>query len=844
VVNVIDTDIAPVAVAIPAARAPAYTGRVGQPIQLDGTASFDPENDAITDYSWDTDGNGTYGDATGPTPSVTFNTPHVGQIGLRVTANGKTSTNSAVADIYATPNDFYIESIAASNIVVGVSADVEVVVKNAVGSNGTWNNVSVRFYTGDPFANGVQIGGNYTVNLPPEGTATLNASLTNLNGLQVAYAYVDATRTVPEWDERNNTSSVNVATKPEIIVYNGSHTMAPELTDGQATVVNFGGTAPGVASVLAFLVRNTGDGDLHITSVTVPAGYITTGASTVLAPGTSYSFQVSLNSNAANTYAGNVVINSDDQNEAAFDFPVTGTVVPTGSAPVVNVGTGDVAVQGTAGSGVLGGPVGSTLYNFIGSPALNSSGVLASAVVIRHSDASLHNGMMVGKPLALIATDSDAAADLPGVNYFSFGPPVINEANQIAFTAEVRGLGITKGVNSRCLFSNASDGVIRLAAQVGTNVGLGSNLKTIGNFSIGGNLVIFLGTLVDNRVVLFGWDANGGLRALVRTGQTISANGVVKTVQSFSILETTNASSGHGKELSVAPTGESVVTFSVAFTDGTYGVVLGSFDGTSDTGFGATYGASQQLADTYAASPAIPLAKWNSFRSPGFDNTGNYYGFISQMVTNTLAGVSSTNNLGIFVDTAPGVLTLQLREDAPAPGTGAVFSDFSDLVLGGADYEFMVKAEVRGAGVTVNVNNVGLWSQHATDGLVLVAREGTAAPGVAGGIFSKINQIALPGTAQPLFQATLTAGAGGVVSTNDTGLWVINASKNVVLAVREGDVLDVAGTPRTVTAITALVNGTTTGGSLGRRVFLADGQLTLLLTFSGGVQTHARVVVP
>jgi hypothetical protein len=346
VVNVIDTDIAPVAVAIPAARAPAYTGRVGQPIQLDGTASFDPENDAITDYSWDTDGNGTYGDATGPTPSVTFNTPHVGQIGLRVTANGKTSTNSAVADIYATQNDFYIESIAASNIVVGVSADVEVVVKNAVGSNGTWNNVSVRFYTGDPFANGVQIGGNYTVNLPPQGTATLNASLTNLNGLQVAYAYVDATRTVPEWDERNNTSSVNVATKPEIIVYNGSHTMAPELTDGQATVVNFGGTAPGVASVLTFLVRNTGDGDLHITSVTVPAGYITTGASTVLAPGTSYNFQVSLNSNAANTYTGNVVINSDDQNEAAFDFPVTGTVVPTGSAPVVNVGTGDVAIQG------------------------------------------------------------------------------------------------------------------------------------------------------------------------------------------------------------------------------------------------------------------------------------------------------------------------------------------------------------------------------------------------------------------------------------------------------------------------------------------------------------------
>jgi hypothetical protein len=275
-------------------------------------------------------------------------------------------------------------------------------------------------------------------------------------------------------------------------------------------------------------------------------------------------------------------------------------------------------------------------------------------------------------------------------------------------------------------------------------------------------------------------------------------------------------------------------------------VVVGSFDGTSDTGFGLTYGASQQLADSYAVPPVIPLAKWNTFRSPGFDNTGNYYGFISQMLTNVAAGVSSTNNVGIFVDTAPGVLTLQLREDAPAPGTtaGVVFSDFSDLVLGGGDYEFLVKGELRGTGVTVNVNNFGLWAQHATNGLALVAREGSEAPGVAGSTFSKLNQIALPGTAQPMFQATMKAGVGGVTTADDTGLWVINAGDNVVLAVREGTVLNVGGTPRTVTAITALLNGTTTGGALGRRVFLADGQLTLLLTFSGGIQANAKVVVP
>jgi len=261
---------------------------------------------------------------------------------------------------------------------------------------------------------------------------------------------------------------------------------------------------------------------------------------------------------------------------------------------------------------------------------------------------------------------------------------------------------------------------------------------------------------------------------------------------------------------------------------------------------GATGNGSATLADSYATPPVIPLAKWNSFRSPGFDNTGSYYGFISQMANSVPAGVSSTNNVGVFVDTAPGVLTLQLRENAAAPGTtaGVVFSDFSDLVLGGVDYEFLVKGEVRGTGVVTNVNDKGLWAQHATNGLVLVAREGSEAPGVSGSSFSKLNQIALPGTAQPMFQATMAAGVGGVTTASDTGLWVVNASNNVVLAVREGTVLNVGGTNRTVTGITALLNGTTTGGAVGRRVFLADGQLTLLLTFSGGVQANAKVVVP
>lgn len=208
----------------------------------------------------------------------------------------------------------------------------------------------------------------------------------------------------------------------EIIVHDGSHGLAPELSDGQLAVVDFGSTAPDVASVRSFFVRNTGDDDLSISDIAVPAGFSTTGAATVLAPGASYGFQIALTSSTPATYTGNVVISSNDQDEGVFDFPVTGTVVAPGSEPVVSVG-GEVAVQGSAGAAVLGGPVGSTLYSFVGSPALNSSGVLASAVQIRHSNASLHTGVMAGQPMVLVVSSSEPAPSLPGVTHFNFAPP-------------------------------------------------------------------------------------------------------------------------------------------------------------------------------------------------------------------------------------------------------------------------------------------------------------------------------------------------------------------------------------------------------------------------------------
>jgi len=64
-------------------------------VNLDGTGSTDPEARPLT-YSWDLDGNGTFGDATGSTASYTYTTAGVYHPSLRVTDDQGVSDTQAV----------------------------------------------------------------------------------------------------------------------------------------------------------------------------------------------------------------------------------------------------------------------------------------------------------------------------------------------------------------------------------------------------------------------------------------------------------------------------------------------------------------------------------------------------------------------------------------------------------------------------------------------------------------------------------------------------------------------------------------------------------------------------
>ncbi len=131
--------------------------------------------------------------------------------------------------------------------------------------------------------------------------------------------------------------------QPEIAVDLGG---VPVL-DGQASAVEYLATPVGVSVTRSFTISNPGIMALTVSSVSAPAGYTVLGAPSSVAPGATATFQVRLNAALAGFYGGSVVIINNDLDEASFDFPVRGTVLPAAMPP----GAADITF-GTAGRSI------------------------------------------------------------------------------------------------------------------------------------------------------------------------------------------------------------------------------------------------------------------------------------------------------------------------------------------------------------------------------------------------------------------------------------------------------------------------------------------------------------
>jgi hypothetical protein len=201
-----------------------YSAKIGQEITFDGRGSHDPDaGDRVVLYEWDLDGDGEYDDATGSTPTHTWNVEYSGRIGLKVTdSHGLTNEAKTYTTVWTSKKDLYIAS---SDITVtnhypnqGETVTITVNVHYSGESTGSVDNVKVRFYDGDPDVAVVQIGEDQTIaHLDPGGSETVGVDWIAPD-IKPHYLYVkvDPDGAIEEWDEQNNEALVTVNPAVEV----------------------------------------------------------------------------------------------------------------------------------------------------------------------------------------------------------------------------------------------------------------------------------------------------------------------------------------------------------------------------------------------------------------------------------------------------------------------------------------------------------------------------------------------------------------------------------------------------------------------------------------------------
>ena len=187
--------------------------------------------------------------------------------------------------------------------------------------------------------------------------------------------------------------------------------------------------------------------------------------------------------------------------------------------------------------------------------------------------------------------------------------------------------------------------------------------------------------------------------------------------------------------------------------------------------------------------------------------------------------------LMVVVANTAGDLEGLVRLPGPAPGLG------QGVELAESDLAFAIAAnELGDVALRARLEpdagaDVALWGPNSEGALAILAREGSAAPGVAGGLFGGdhsrfavvFDRPVVDGERQVAFLASLAHGPGGVDESNDTGLWVGDPDSGLTLVLREGGA--VPGAPEDVVM-----------GDLGESFGVATGA-------NGGLALFGRLVV-
>ena len=285
---------------------------------------------------------------------------------------------------------------------------------------------------------------------------------------------------------------------------------------------------------------------------------------------TIFNAQTSLNGQGRHyNSAGNFIVNAE---------------FTTGESGIYKIQTSNLTLTPlvTTASAVTG--ISNATFSEFGNPVFNNNGTIALSATVTGTGLNTSNNQGIwlinGNGTGSLRVRK-GQSNTDGTIFADIGVPVLNNNGQIAFIGTLKtGSGNVTKADATRIWNIAANGTIQLVAKAsGPAPDLnGAVFETFTQLAYPDESgVIFVATLtvntggitVGNNKGIWAVDALGVTKLLIRTGDSMTINGAIKTIADILIFTSSAEMSGATREVTSA--GDLV--YKVRFTDGTFGLV-------------------------------------------------------------------------------------------------------------------------------------------------------------------------------------------------------------------------------------------------------------------------------